>query len=198
MQLKINKALISVSDKRDLLSFAFDLQNLGVEIYSTGGTAKTLQDAQIKAINISEVTGFPEMLDGRVKTLHPKIFAGILAKREDPKHMEQMQQMSFSLIDLVVVNLYPFSQVVKKLRVTLDEAIENIDIGGPSLIRASAKNFLSVAVVVDPAKYSQIIIELKKQDGCLSLETRKNLAIDAFKHTFNYDKMIYEYLSEKL
>lgn len=198
MQLKINRSLISVSDKRDLLSFAFDLQSLGVEIYSTGGTAKTLQDAQIKAVNISDVTGFPEMLGGRVKTLHPKIFAGILAKREDPEHMQQMQQMSFSLIDLVVVNLYPFSQVVKKLRVTLDEAIENIDIGGPSLIRASAKNFLSVAVVVDPVKYSQIIEELKKQDGCLSLETRKNLAIDAFNHTFNYDKMIYEYLSEKL
>lgn len=198
MQLKIKRALISVSDKRDLLPFAFDLQNLGVEIYSTGGTAKTLQEAQIKVINISEVTGFPEMLGGRVKTLHPKIFAGILAKREDPQHMQQMQQMSFSLIDLVVVNLYPFAQVVKKLRVTLEEAIENIDIGGPSLIRASAKNFFSVAVVVDPIKYPQIITELKSQEGCLSLETRKKLAIAAFKHTFNYDKMIYEYLSEKL
>lgn len=198
MQLKINRALISVSDKRELLALAFELQNLQIEIYSTGGTANVLQQSRIKVKNISEVTGFSEMLGGRVKTLHPKIFAGILAKREDPEHIEQTTKMKISLIDLVVVNLYPFAQVVKKRRVNLEEAIENIDIGGPSLIRAAAKNFHSVAVIVNPEKYGVIIDELKKQNGYLSLKTRKNLAVAAFNHTYNYDKMIYEYLNEKL
>ena len=168
------RAIISVFDKTGLADFARDLSQLGFEIFSTGGTQKALAEAQVPVKSISEITGFPEILDGRVKTLHPAIHGGILAKRNLPSHMEELTKNKITAIDLVVINLYPFVQTVSREGVTLDEALENIDIGGPTLIRAAAKNFPSVIVVVDPADYQPVLEKMRA--GSLDLAERKRLA----------------------
>lgn len=185
---------MSVSDKTDVVWLARELTALGVEIVSTGGTYKMLRQEDIKATPVAEVTEFPEMLDGRVKTLHPKIHGGILADRSKPEHVRQLEYQKIQAIDLVVVNLYPFAQTVAKPGVTREEAIEQIDIGGPTMVRAAAKNNAHVAVVVNPARYRAIIDEMKNNDGEISEETRRDLAREAFAHTAQYDTMISEYL----
>lgn len=190
------RALISVSDKEGILSFAKTLDEMNVEIISTGGTAKLLQEEGIKVIPISDVTGFPECLDGRVKTLHPKIHGGILAMRNQPDHIKQLEELEITPIDVVVVNLYPFKKTIDKENVTLEEAIENIDIGGPTMLRSSAKNYRDVVVITDPEDYNKIIQELK-ENGEVSLETRYNLALKVFEHTAQYDSMIANYLRKR-
>ena len=195
---KIKRALISVSDKEGIVDFAKGLRNLGIEIISTGGTAKLLQKAQIKVKLISEVTNFPEILEGRVKTLHPLIFGGILFKREDPLHQKEIREQQIEQIDLVAVNLYPFEKTVLQKEVELDEAIENIDIGGPSLLRAAAKNYQDVAVIINPRDYPVILEELKKNNGEISLDTKKKLAVKVFEHTSFYDGIITQYLRKNL
>lgn len=192
--IKVKRALISVSDKQGILEFARALQNLKVEIISTGGTAKILSDGGVKVIEASDYTGFPEMLDGRVKTLHPKIHAGLLAVRDKPEHMKQLAEHKIGLIDMVVVNLYPFEKTIQKKGVTLREAIENIDIGGPSMLRSAAKNYRSVAVVSNPARYEEILRELKNNNGVLSDAVLTQLALDVFNLTSSYDKAIFNYL----
>jgi len=192
---KIKRALISVWDKTGILDFAKELNNLGVEILSTGGTAKLLRENNIAVKDVSEYTGFPEMLDGRVKTLHPKIHAGLLALRDNPEHMEKLKEHDIGLIDMVVVNLYPFEATTQKPGVTIEEVIENIDIGGPSMLRSAAKNAQSVAVVCNPSRYPQIIEELKKNKGALSQDLMRQLGIEVFGLTSHYDGAIYDYLS---
>lgn len=187
------RALLSVSDKRGLIEFAKELIQLGWEIVSSGGTAKALRDAGIPAIPVPEVTGFPEMLEGRVKTLHPNIHGAILAKGTDD-HLGQLKERNITPIDLVVVNLYPFQETIAKPDVTLEDAIENIDIGGPAMVRASAKNYSRVAIVVNPDRYETIIQEIKS-DKAISLATRKKLALEAFQHTAQYDQAISQYLA---
>jgi phosphoribosylaminoimidazolecarboxamide formyltransferase/IMP cyclohydrolase len=196
--IKIKRALLSVSDKRGIEELAKSLKEFNVEIISTGGTAKVLKNAGIKVTEVSEITKFPEMMDGRVKTLHPAIHAALLARRDNPSHLKQIEEQNINLIDMVVVNLYPFAKTIAQENVTLEEAIENIDIGGPSMIRSAAKNFEGVVVVVNPERYSEIVKEMEKNNGCISENTRKKLAIEAFKHTAEYDRMIYEYLSKVL
>jgi phosphoribosylaminoimidazolecarboxamide formyltransferase / IMP cyclohydrolase len=191
----IKQALISVSDKTGIVEFAQALSQCGVTILSTGGTAKELKNAGIDVIEVSDYTGFPEMLDGRVKTLHPKIHAGILAQRDLATHMEIMERMSFPAIDLVVVNLYPFSETIAKVSSSLEEAIENIDIGGPTMVRAAAKNYKSVAVVTDPEDYSAVLSEIKSNNCMVSEENRFHLACKAFSHTAAYDSVISNYLT---
>ncbi len=190
---KIKRALISVTDKTGIAEFAKALYEMGVEIISTGGTARVIREAGISVIDVSEVTGFPEMLDGRVKTLHPKIHGGILAIRTNPTHMEQLSQHEIKPIDLVVVNLYAFEKTVAQ-GASLAEAIENIDIGGPTLLRAAAKNFRDVTVVVDPADYEKVLEEMRKNEGQTSLATRFVLARKVFETTSRYDTAIAEYL----
>jgi len=192
--IKIRRALISVSDKAGLVDFARELSNLGVEILSTGGTAKLLRENNIQAKEVSEYTGFPEMLDGRVKTLHPKIHGGLLAIRDNPEHMQSLKQHDIGLIDMVVVNLYPFEKTTQKPDVTIGDAIENIDIGGPSMLRSAAKNHKYVAVISDPGRYNQVIAELKKNNGALPQELMRELAIDVFALTSRYDNAINNYL----
>ncbi len=192
---KIKRALISVSDKTGLVEFARELHALGVEIISTGGTSKALADAGIPVVGIEQVTHFPEMLEGRVKTLHPAVHGGILADRSKQAHMDRIAEAGIKPIDMVVVNLYPFRETVAKPGVKLEEAIENIDIGGPSMIRSAAKNHSGVAVVVEPGDYRSILEEMKANDGAISLETRRKLATKAFGHTAAYDAAIYRYLS---
>jgi len=189
------RALISVSDKTGIVDFAKELIEIGYEIVSTGGTANVLKKSKVPVIDIDEVTDFPEMLDGRVKTLHPKIHAGLLALRENSEHIDTIKKHNINLIDLVVVNLYPFEQTVAKPDVTPKEAIENIDIGGPSMIRSAAKNFQSVGVVTDPNDYDKILDELKKNQGILSLITKEYLAKKAFSRTAEYDLAIATYLA---
>ncbi len=191
----IRKALISVTDKGGLKEFATKLVNFGVSIISTGGTARVLREAGIEIIDVSDYTGFPEMLDGRVKTLHPKIHGGILAIRSNPEHMDTLKRHGIELIDMVVVNLYAFEATVSKKDCSLEEAIENIDIGGPTLIRASAKNFKHTVVVVDPGDYRLVIGEMERLGGAISLETSFSLARKAFCLTSRYDKAICEYLT---
>jgi len=193
---KIKRALISVSDKKNILDLAKVLIDYNVEIISTGGSAKLLKDNSIKVIEVSEYTNFPEMLDGRVKTLHPKIHGGILANRNIKNHLETLKQNDINEIDLVVVNLYPFQQAIKKESCTLDEAIENIDIGGPTMIRAAAKNFQSVTVLTDPNDYSEFIKKMNVNQGSLDVESRFMLAKKAFLHTAQYDGAISSYLSK--
>lgn len=193
---KIQRALISVSDKTGILDFAGELSQLGVEILSTGGTAKLLRGNNIPVKEVSQYTGFPEMLDGRLKTLHPKIHAGLLAQRNNPKHMAQLKEQDIGLIDMVIVNLYPFQKVIQKPNVTIEEVIENIDIGGPSMLRSAAKNAQSVAVVCNPARYPQIIKELKNNRGYLSEELMRQLGIEIFALTSQYDSIIYNYLKD--
>ncbi len=187
-------ALISVSDKSGVVEFARSLAELGFEILSTGGTKKSLEEAGVPVKSVSEVTGFPEILEGRLKTLHPKIHGGILGRRGEELHQKQMAEHDISPIDLVVVNLYPFAQTIAKEGVTLEDAIENIDIGGPTMVRSAAKNYQDVAVVVNPARYQEIIDEMKEK-GSLSSETRFKLAVEAFTHTAEYDAVISGYLS---
>lgn len=187
------RALISVSDKTGIVELARELTDLGVEIISTGGTYKKLREAGIAAMEISELTGFPECLDGRVKTLHPVVHAGLLAMRSNPDHMRQLQELNIETIDLVIVNLYPFKATILKDGVTRAEAVENIDIGGPTMLRAAAKNYQDVAVVTDPADYAKILDELK-QNGEVSLDTKFYLMQKVFMHTSNYDTMIADYL----
>jgi phosphoribosylaminoimidazolecarboxamide formyltransferase / IMP cyclohydrolase len=193
----IRRALISVSDKTGILDLARELTRFSVEIISTGGTAKTLRDAGITVRDISDITGFPEMMDGRVKTLHPRVHGGLLAIRDNPEHVAAMQQHGIEPIDLVVVNLYPFAETIKRAGVTREEAIEQIDIGGPAMIRSAAKNARDVAVVVLPSRYQSIITELKNHEGALSLATRQRLAQEAFQHTATYDLIVSAYLSSK-
>ena len=193
---KIKRALISVSDKTGILELAKELDKLGVEIISTGGTAKLLRENGIKVKEVSEYTGFPEMLDGRVKTLHPKIHAGLLALRKNNVHMKTLEEHEIGLIDMVVVNLYPFEQTVQKPGVSIEEVIENIDIGGPSMLRSAAKNHQSVAVVCNPGRYSQIIEELRKNNGALPEDLMRDLAIEVFGRTSQYDAGINAYLKE--
>jgi phosphoribosylaminoimidazolecarboxamide formyltransferase/IMP cyclohydrolase len=191
---KIQRALISVHDKTGLLELAKFLAVRKIEIISTGGTAQFLKEQGVAVTPIEQITGFPEILDGRVKTLHPKIFGGLLARRELPAHLEQSQLHGIPLIDLVIANLYPFREVVAKPEVTLTDAIENIDIGGVSLIRAAAKNFAHVGVVTRPAQYADIMIAMQKNAGALSEATRRELAVAAFAHTAQYDAAIHAYL----
>ncbi|OIN96361.1 bifunctional phosphoribosylaminoimidazolecarboxamide formyltransferase/IMP cyclohydrolase [Candidatus Desantisbacteria bacterium CG1_02_38_46] len=194
---KIKRVLISVSDKTGILEFARGLHKLEVEIISTGGTAKLLKEAKIPVVEVSEYTGFPEMLNGRVKTLHPKIHAGLLAIRNNAEHVKQLKKEKIGLIDMVVVNLYPFEKTIIKPGVKLEEAIENIDIGGPSMLRSAAKNYQSVAVVCNPQHYSKVLEEMKKHKGNLTLKTREELAEEVFKLTAHYDAVIYNFLDMK-
>jgi phosphoribosylaminoimidazolecarboxamide formyltransferase/IMP cyclohydrolase len=190
----IKRALLSVSDKTGLVDFARALATAGVELLSTGGTAKALRDAGLAVIDVSEYTGFPEMLDGRVKTLHPKVHGGILARRDLADHVATMQEHGMPYIDLVCVNLYPFVATVSKPH-TLDDAIENIDIGGPAMVRSSAKNYRFVAIVTDPADYPALVSEMQAHGGALTDATRFNLAKKAFTHTAQYDGHISNYLT---
>jgi phosphoribosylaminoimidazolecarboxamide formyltransferase/IMP cyclohydrolase len=194
----IRRALVSVSDKSGLVEFARALGGFGVEILSTGGTAKALRDAGVEVRDVSDVTGFPEMLDGRVKTLHPRIHGGILAVRDNPEHARALEEHGIGPIDMVVVNLYPFEETVAREGVTLEEAVEQIDIGGPSMVRSAAKNFNDVAVVVWPELYPEIVAELGANHGALSLATREALALKAFLQTGSYDSAIAGYLSSAL
>jgi len=193
----IKRALISVSDKTGLVEFAQGLIKMGVEILSTGGTAKVLQNNGIKVTAVSDVTGFPEILDGRVKTLHPKIHGGLLAIRENPEHMRQIHAMGIEPIDLVAINLYPFKQTIEKPGVTFEEAIENIDIGGPSMLRSAAKNHRDVVVICDPADYEKVL-EMLESHGEVDINTRHKLALKVFEHTAHYDALIADYLRKEL
>ncbi|MDP2827165.1 MAG: bifunctional phosphoribosylaminoimidazolecarboxamide formyltransferase/IMP cyclohydrolase [Sulfuricellaceae bacterium] len=191
----IKRALISVSDKSGAVEFAQALKQFNVEILSTGGTAKLLKDAGIDVIEVGDYTGFPEMLDGRVKTLHPKVHGGILGRRDLPEHVSAMAAAGIPPIDLVAVNLYPFAATIAKKDCQLDDAIENIDIGGPTMVRAAAKNYAHVAVVTDPADYQAIIREMNATQGGVGMELRFDLAKKAFSHTAEYDGMISNYLT---
>ena len=193
----ITRAVMSVTDKSGLAEFAKFLTEYQVEILSTGGTAKLLRDNGVPVIEVSDFTGFPEMLDGRVKTLHPKIHGGILGRRDLASHQEQMAAHGIKPIDLVVVNLYQFEKTIAKPGCTLEDAIENIDIGGPTMLRAAAKNYPAVTVVVDPADYPHLMNEMKLNQGATNLATRFNLAAKVFKLTHEYDGAIYRYLTEK-
>ena len=195
---RIKRALVSVSDKSGLTAFAQGLADLGVEIISTGGTARSLSEAGLTVLNVSDVTHFPEMLEGRVKTLHPAVHGALLADRAKPEHMRTIQEHGIIPIDLVVVNLYPFAATVARPGVTREEAVENIDIGGPSMIRSAAKNHAAVAVIVSPSAYEATLAEMRQGDGALSRETRSRLAAQAFAHTAAYDLMISEYLAQHL
>lgn len=192
---RIRRALISVSDKTGIVDFAREIARFDIEIISTGGTAKTLRDAGISVRDISEITGFPEMMDGRVKTLHPRVHGGLLAIRDNPEHVASMQQHGIESIDLVVVNLYPFAETIRREGVTREEAIEQIDIGGPAMIRSAAKNSRDVAVVVMAARYESVLNEMRNRDGALSIETRQRLAQEAFQQTAFYDLLVSSYLA---
>jgi phosphoribosylaminoimidazolecarboxamide formyltransferase/IMP cyclohydrolase len=190
----VRTALISCYDKTGLGEFGRRLANLGVTIISTGGTARSLRDAGIEVTDVSELTGFPELLDGRVKTLHPHVHAAVLARKNDPEDLAQLRERGLETIDIVIVNLYPFEEATMAPDVTDAEASENIDIGGPTMVRAAAKNFFSTAVVASPADYDNVAAELESNGGGLSLETRRNLALKAFKTTASYDAAISNYL----
>ena len=187
------RALVSVSDKTGLVEFVRGLVDLGWEIIATGGTQKLLESSGVKTTGISEVTGFPEILDGRVKTLHPKVHGGILARRELPEHMATIKENGIQTIDLVCVNLYPFRETISKEGVTLEEAIENIDIGGPSMVRSAAKNWKDVTIVCDPADYGKVLGELR-ENGSTKPETRLQLSAKAYTHTAEYDACIATYM----
>jgi phosphoribosylaminoimidazolecarboxamide formyltransferase / IMP cyclohydrolase len=190
------RAIISLSNKSGIIPFARGLQEMGIDIFSTGGTKRTLDSAGVQVHSISEITDFPEILDGRVKTLHPAVHGGILARRDLPQHSSELAQFHIEPIDLVIVNLYPFVETIAREGVSLEEALENIDIGGPTLIRSAAKNFLSVLVIVDPSDYDPILLKLRQ--GNLDTEERKRLAQKAFQHVSLYDTAISQYLNEEL
>ena len=191
---KIERAIISVTDKSGIVEFSRKLSDMGVEILSTGGTAKAIREGGVKVMDISEYTGFPEMLDGRVKTLHPKVHGGLLGVRSNPEHVKMMQENGISNIDLIVVNLYQFEQTVAREGVTLEDAIENIDIGGPAMLRSSAKNFNDVTVIVDPSDYDLVLNEMEENRGNTLLKTRFYLAKKVFNLTHKYDGAISRYL----
>ncbi|APH06489.1 bifunctional phosphoribosylaminoimidazolecarboxamide formyltransferase/IMP cyclohydrolase [Bacillus weihaiensis] len=193
----VKRALVSVSNKENLVPFVKELIDLGVEVISTGGTKSLLEENGLKVIGISEVTGFPEIMDGRVKTLHPNIHGGLLAVRNNPNHMEQLEQNKIETIDMVVVNLYPFKETIAKPDVEFQDAIENIDIGGPSMLRSAAKNHEDVTVLVDPQDY-QVVLEELKASGEVSLEKKQRLAAKVFRHTAAYDALIAEFLTKKV
>src|SRR5947209_16222144 len=196
MNRPIRRALLSVSDKTGLVEFARELATkYGVELIATGGTKKALADAGLAVKDVGELTGFPEILDGRVKTLHPALYAGLLAKRDKPEHMRTLAEHHLPEIDLVVCNLYPFEQTVAKPGVTEAEAIENIDIGGPCMVRAAAKNFDAVAVVVDPGYYQLLLRDMAKTGGQLDRKTRLELAWGAFERIAHYDAVIADYFT---
>ncbi|MCP3029987.1 bifunctional phosphoribosylaminoimidazolecarboxamide formyltransferase/IMP cyclohydrolase [Halobacillus sp. A1] len=190
----MKRALLSVSNKEGLSEFAKGLIDLGYELISTGGTKRAIEEAGLPVLSISEITEFPEIMDGRVKTLHPSVHGGLLAKRSNEEHMRQLDELKIGTIDLVAVNLYPFKQTIAKPDVTEADAIENIDIGGPTMLRSAAKSFEDVAVVVDPEDYPEVVSSLKAGD--LSFEARKKLAAKVFRHTANYDAMIAEYFAD--
>jgi phosphoribosylaminoimidazolecarboxamide formyltransferase/IMP cyclohydrolase len=194
---KIRRALLSVSDKTGIVELAKALLSHGVEILSTGGTAKLLQLNGVVVREVGDYTGFPEMMDGRVKTLHPKVHGGILARRDLPEHVKAMEEHGIPPIDMVVVNLYPFAQTVAKAGVTMEDAIENIDIGGPAMVRAAAKNHAFVAIVTDPADYAGILKKMKANGGALDMDDRYALAAKAFSHTAEYDGMISSWLTAR-
>ena len=187
------RALISVSDKTGVAAFAAALARLGWEIIATGGTQRLLEQEGVKTIGISEVTGFPEICDGRVKTLHPKVHGGLLARRDLPSHLEALRENGIEFIDLVCVNLYPFAATIAKEGVTMEDAVENIDIGGPSMLRSAAKNWRDVTVVCDPADYGRIIDEITK-DGNTSPQTRLTLSAKAHTHTAKDDTLFARYM----
>ena len=182
------RALLSVSDKTGIVDMARGLEKLGFEIISTGGTERTLKEAGLHPVNISDITGFPECLDGRVKTLHPVVHAGLLARRDIPEHMQTLEKLGISRIDVVVVNLYPFKATVEKPGVTLEEAIENIDIGGPTMLRSAAKNYPGVIVLVDPRDYGEALERIERGED--DRQWRFSLAYKVFRHTAGYDTMI--------
>ncbi len=193
----IKTALISVSDKTDLVPFARKLVGYGVTIISTGGTAKTLSEAGVDVTPIDSLTGFPEMMDGRVKTLHPRVHGGLLALRDKPEHVKAMAEHGITAIDLVCVNLYPFEQTVAQPDVTDDDAIEQIDIGGPSMIRSASKNHRYVTCVTDPKQYDRVGNDIDANDGATSYTLRRRLATDAFKRTSEYDPAINAWLANR-
>lgn len=195
--MKIKRALLSVSDKTGITELARFLHENGVELISTGGTMKAIREAGIPVTYVSDVTGFPEIMDGRVKTLNPKIHGAILAVRSNPEHMAALAEHGITPIDLVVVNLYPFKETISKPGVTEAEAIENIDIGGPAMVRASAKNFKDVVIVTYPSRYAELMQQLR-DTGDVDQKTRRELAAEAFAHTHEYDGMISEYLKAAL
>jgi len=190
---KVSTALISVTDKSGIVEFARSLERLGIEILSTGGTARTIRDGGIQVLDISEYTGFAEMMDGRVKTLHPKVHGGLLGRRDNQQDIQMMGIHGIKDINLVVVNLYQFEQTVAKEGCTLEEAVENMDIGGPSMLRSAAKNFKYVTVIVDPSDYSRVLKEIT-ESGETTLKTRFELAKKVFNLTWQYDKAISDYL----
>jgi phosphoribosylaminoimidazolecarboxamide formyltransferase/IMP cyclohydrolase len=190
---KVFTALISVTDKSGIVDFARSLEELGIEILSTGGTARTIRDGGVKVLDISEYTGFPEMMDGRVKTLHPKVHGGLLGRRDNQQDIQMMRIHGIKDINMVVVNLYQFEQTISRAGCTLEEAVENIDIGGPSMLRSAAKNFRYVTVIVDPSDYPQVLKEIR-ESGQTTLKTRFELAKKVFNHTWQYDRAISDYL----
>ena len=190
------RALVSVSDKSGLVDFVKGLQAAGWEIIATGGTQKLLENSGVNTIGISDVTGFPEICDGRVKTLHPKVHGALLARRDEPSHLQALEENGISFIDLVCVNLYPFRETIAKEGVSMADAIENIDIGGPSMLRSAAKNYNDVTVVCDPADYDTILAEINAT-GNTTLETRLQLSAKAYTHTAQYDACIATYMREK-
>jgi len=192
----IKRALISVSNKIGIVELARQLVELEIEILSTGGTAKLLREAGVEVKDVSHVTNFPECLDGRVKTLHPSVHSGILAIRDNTEHMKTLEKLNIEPIDLVVINLYPFKETILKNEVTLEDAIENIDIGGPTMLRAAAKNYRDVTVVIDPKDYDEIIKEIKNNADTV-LDTRYKLALKVFEHTAQYDTLIADYFRKQ-
>ncbi|MBD3216807.1 MAG: bifunctional phosphoribosylaminoimidazolecarboxamide formyltransferase/IMP cyclohydrolase, partial [candidate division Zixibacteria bacterium] len=195
--IKIKRALISVSDKTGIIELATKLQDLGVEIISTGGTKKVLKENDIHVIPISSFTGAPEILSGRVKTLHPAVHAGLLHKREDEDHLKEMKEQNYKGIDMVILNLYPFEQTVQKEGVSEEEIIENIDIGGPTMLRSAAKAYHYATIVTDPSQYDRVIAELEENTGSISYRTRQNLAREAFCRVAQYDNAISDYFNCK-
>ncbi len=195
--MKIKRALVSVSDKNGIIEFVKELSYLKIEIVSTGGTARTLREAGVEVKDVSELTGFPEMMDGRVKTLHPMVHGGILARRDNDNDMKAVQEQSIPLIDMIVVNLYPFKEVTKDENVSLDVAIENIDIGGPTMLRAAAKNYKDVAVITDPDDYNRVLTQLR-ESGNVEMKLREELAIKVFHHTATYDAAVDTFLSRRM
>ncbi len=194
--MKVQTALVSVSDKTGIVEFSRSLADMGIKIISTGGTARALGEAGISVTSVDQVTGFPEILNGRVKTLHPKVHGGLLAVRDSEDHMKQLKDNGVDTIDLVVVNLYPFEKTIAREDVSIEDAIENIDIGGPTMLRSAAKNSRYVGAVIDPADYEIVLGELKAE-GELSEDTRKYLSAKVFRHTADYDSAIDTFLSDR-